>query len=79
MSLRYSAFFLTSPLIMETPVLDGYTTLLVDGQKFLVPDFAVDEVKMRLAGDIKRKVMGAENMTEKVRAAIILTALFNSS
>jgi hypothetical protein len=62
---------------MDDSVLDGYREIEVDGRSFLVPDFAVDEVKMRLAADTKRKLMGADEMTDKVCSAVIDWAFFH--
>ena len=45
---------------------EGYTVLENNGQKFLVPDFAVRHLKMKLDAEVKRKDLGADNNTNKV-------------
>jgi hypothetical protein len=51
---------------MSTKALEGYSVVDIDGQRFLVPDFAVDEVVARLSAEVKRKEMGADDMIQDV-------------
>ena len=44
----------------------GYTVLEVNGQEFLVPDFAVRDLKSKLDAEAKRKEFGADTNTNKV-------------
>jgi len=52
--------------IMSTSVLEGYTVVVHKGQNFLVPDFAVDDLRFKLSADVKRREMGADNMAQEV-------------
>ena len=47
-------------------VLDGYTVIEAKGERFLVPDFAVAAVRVKLEADAKRKELGAEGLATQV-------------
>jgi len=51
---------------MSCGVMEGYSQVIYDGQRFLVPDFTVEDVKLRLSALSKRKEMGAEDVSQKV-------------
>jgi len=51
---------------MSVNVPAGYTVLEVNGQEFLVPDFAVRDLKSKLDAEAKRKEFGADTNTNKV-------------
>lgn len=45
---------------------EGYTALEVNGQNYLVPDFAVRDLQMKHDAEAKRKEFGADTNTNKV-------------
>ena len=45
---------------------EGYSVLEVIGDKYLVPDFAVRDLKMKLDAEAKRKAFSADTNTNKV-------------
>jgi hypothetical protein len=47
-------------------VLEGYTVLEDNGQQYLVPDFAVQDLKIKLDAEAKHKELSADNNTNKV-------------
>jgi hypothetical protein len=47
-------------------ILEGYTVLEVKGHKFLVPDFAVSSVRMKLDAEARRKQLGADSNSDQV-------------
>ena len=53
---------------MSSPpnVLQGFTVIEVKGERFLVPDFAVSDVKIHINARDKRKILGAEVNTKTV-------------
>ena len=51
---------------MLSNVMEGYSLVIHDGEKFLVPDFTVQDVKLKLSGLAKRKEMGAKDMAQDV-------------
>jgi hypothetical protein len=56
---------LISDIDMEK-IFSDYTYMKIADQGVLVPDFAADEVRMRLAAAERRKDLGADDKTEKV-------------
>jgi len=61
--LRSPIYYLTN---MSASFLEGYTVVVHNGQDFLVPDFAVDDVRFKLAAKETRQEMGADNLAEEV-------------
>jgi len=58
-----------SPLKMSSSsvnVPEGYTVVEENNQKYLVPDFAVRDLLVKLDAEAKRKKLGADNNTNKV-------------
>lgn len=54
-------------MVMSTNnILDRFTEIEVDGKKILVPDFAVDDVRLGLTSKEKRQQMGADKNTAEV-------------
>jgi hypothetical protein len=47
-------------------VLEGYTVIEAKGQRFLVPDFAVHDLRVKLETEAKRKELGADTNTNSV-------------
>jgi len=45
---------------------EGYTVLEDNGRNYLVPDFAVRDLKIKLDAEARRKDLGADNNTNKV-------------
>jgi len=45
---------------------EGYTVLEVNSQKYLVPEFAIRDLKMKLDAEAKHKEFGADTNTNKV-------------
>ena len=56
----------TKMLSSSVNVLEGYTVHEDNGQKYLVPDFAIRDLKVKLDAEAKRKKLGADNNTNKV-------------
>jgi hypothetical protein len=52
-------------------ILEGYTVLEVKGHKFLVPDFAVSDVRMKLDAEARHKQLGANTNSEQVGLQLI--------
>jgi hypothetical protein len=47
-------------------ILEGYTVLEVKGLKYLVPDFAVSDVRMKLDAEARCKQLGADTNSDQV-------------
>jgi hypothetical protein len=46
--------------------LEGFVKLEVDGQWFLVPEYAADDVKIKMAARVNKKEMGVDVNTAAV-------------
>ena len=53
-------------LLSAMSILEGYTVVELNGDRFLVPDYAVDDVKVKMAAKDKFLEMGGTRISDKV-------------
>ena len=53
-------------LLSVMSILEGYKVVELNGDRFLVPDYAVDDVKVKMAAKDKFLEMGGTRISDKV-------------